>query len=284
MFDPSALKKRLILCLSLITTMLPLFSIAGCAGATAEQRAQHRPLAQRSRAKETADNADNYVWEGIHTRSYPDGKKAEKVEFKNGLKNGSYISWYKNGHKRLQCQFISNLLDGEVTAWFENGTKRFSVNYHHGKRQGGWIRYHEKGGILVSMHFDQDRLDGLVSSAFNHGYGNGSGMSYKINAIFKNGRIVGAFSLQHTDYDGHTIIAIGKISKTGVLKFDRKKNIELKANGKLVAIYGGATIEYHSLKDFFIQEINHQLLTKFSLDFCNHSENIWQCQFPRDTI
>lgn len=165
----------------------------------AETRETHFPNGQIAERYGLKEYDGRNVQHGMDTRWYLDGAKAEEVRFNNGRKNGLYTAWYENGQRKLQCRFRNGILADEVVAWFEDGRKRFSVNFASGKQQDQWIRYHEKGGIVASMNFDHDKLDGCLSAAFDHGYGNGSGMSYAIKAVFQNGVMVESFHLEHTD-------------------------------------------------------------------------------------
>lgn len=264
-----------------IVSMLSLLIFIGCADATIEKHFQNGQIAERYGLK--GYDGSN-VQHGMCTRWYPDGTKAEEVGFNNGRKNGTYTAWYENGQKKLQCRFRNDILDGEFAAWFEDGRKRLSVNYAAGKRHDKWIRYHEKGGIVASMNFDRDKLDGCLSAAFDRGYGSGSGMSYAIKAVFQNGVMVESFHLAYTDPYGHTVIVNGKLLENGGVKLDRQKNVKLASDGTLSVDYGRFRRTYHRLQEFFINEINRHVMTKFSLGFCNRSENIWPCQFPQDTI
>ena len=261
-----------------LVTILSLLVFTGCAGKT------EKPQPQNSNDKLEEHYGSN-VQHGIHIRLYPDGTKAEEVVFNNGRKNGTYTAWYKNGQKKLKCQFRNDILDGEVAAWFEDGRKRFSVYYANGKRHGRWIRYHEKhDAIVASMNFEHDQLDGVLSAAFEQGNGNGIGRSYVINSVFQDGILVESFHLAHTNTDGHTVIANGNLSDNNDVKFDKQKNITMDTDGTLHIDYGRFSKTYYSLQDFFISEINLHVVTKFSLDFCNGSENIWPCQFSQNTI
>jgi hypothetical protein len=181
----------------------------------AETRETHFPNGQIAERYGLKEYDSRNVRHGMYTRWYPDGTKAEEVGFNNGRKNGLYTAWYENDQKKLQCRFRNDILDGEVVAWFEDGRIRFSVNYADGKRQDQWIRYHEKGGIVASMNFDRDKLDGCLSAAFERGYGNGSGMSYVLTAVFQKGVMVELFHLAYTDPDGHTVIVNGKLLENG---------------------------------------------------------------------
>ena len=261
-----------------LASSLPLIANA------AETRITHFPNGQIVEQYGLREYDGSTVQHGMYTRWYPDCTKAEEVEFNNGRKNGLYTAWYENGQQKLQCRFRNGILDGEVVAWFEDGRKRFSVNYASGKRQDQWIRYHEKGGIVASMNFNQDILDGCQSAAFDRGYGNGSGMSYAIKAVFQNGVMVESFHLAHTDPYGHTVVVNGKLLKIGELIIDRQKNFKLADDGTLTVNYGRFRSTYHCLQEFFINEINRHVMMKFSLGFCNRSENIWPCKFPQGTI
>ncbi len=262
----------------MFAALMLLAIFAGCVGVTDEshfQNSQHG----------FSGNDGGDVQNGMRTRWYQNGTKAEEVELTNGRKTGTYTAWYKNGQVKLKCRFHNDNLDGEVAAWFEDGRKRFSVYYANGKRHGRWIRYHEKrSAVVASMGFDHDKLDGFLSAAYEQGNGNGIGRSYAINSVFQGGALVGSFHLAYTNTDGHTVIVKGKLSENGDVKFDKQKNVTMNADWTLSIDYGHAVKTYENLQEYFIAEINHHVVTKFSLDFCNRSENIWSCQFPLDTI
>jgi hypothetical protein len=264
-----------------MAAMVAPFIFAVSAGVTGESRVQSGQTAERYPGKKYDDSRGQH---GMRTRWYPNGSKAEEVGFNNGRKNGTYTAWYENGRKKLQCRFRNDILDGDVAAWFEDGRKRFSVYFTAGKRHAQWSRYREKGGIVASLNFNRDKLNGGLSAAFEHGHGNGSGRSYAIKAGFQNGVMVGSFHLAHTDPDGHTVIANGMLLENGGVKLDRQKNVELAVDNTLSVDDGRMRKTYPGVQEFFIEEINRHVMTKFSLDFCNHSENIWPCQFPQGTI
>jgi hypothetical protein len=277
----NSVKKKSYKIMFFMAAMLSLSIFAICAGLTSETQFQSNQISQQYALKEYDDSR---LRDGVHTRWYPNGIKAEEVRFNKGRKNGAYRAWYENGQKKLQCRFRNDILEGEVAAWFEGGRKRFSVHFTAGKRHDQWTRYHEKGGIVASLNFNRDKLDGGLSAAFERGYGNGSGMSYAIKAGFQNGVMVGSFHLAHTDPYGHTVIANGILLDNGGVKLDRQRNVELATDNTLSVDYGRFRKTYHRLQQFFIDEINRHVMTKFSLDFCNRSENIWPCQFPQGTI
>jgi len=258
--------------------MFLLTVFVACVGVNEELRHQNNQTG-------LTGNNGNDAQNGMRIRWYPNGTKAEAVEFDSGQKTGSYTAWYENGQVKLKCRFFNDILDGEVAAWFEDGRKRFSVYYVNGKRHGKWIRYHEKhDAIVASMNFEHDQLDGVISAAFEQGNGNGIGRSYVINSVFQEGVLVKSFHLAHTNTDGHTVISKGNLSDNNGVKFDKQKNVTMDTDGTLHIDFGHFSKTYYSLQDFFISEINLHVVTKFSLDFCNGSENIWPCQFSQNTI
>jgi hypothetical protein len=248
----------------------------GCVGITGAT--QNRPAGLNR-------NDNGVIRDGIRNRWYPSGAKAEAVTLKNGRKTGPYIAWYENGQMKLKSRFHDDALDGDVEAWFEDGRKRFTVSFVNGLRQGRWTRYHEKRDqIVASIGFSHDRLDGFLSTAFEQGNGNGSGRSYRIHSVFREGALVDSFHLVHTNTSGHTVIAIGQRSENGAVTFDKQKNVTMTADGSLIIDDGHGEKKYASLQDFFVAEINRHVVTKFSLDFCDSPENLWPCRFPKNTI
>ncbi len=222
---------------------------------------------------------------GKQSRWYHNGNKAEELELKNGSKSGIYTTWYENGQMKLKCRFINDILHGEVISWFEDGKKRFIVHFDNGKRHGEWIRYHEKRNTIVaSMNFVNDKLEGVLSAAYEQGNGNGTGRSFEIKSEFLNGELIHEFHFAYTNTDGHTLKAIGQISENGKPGMTREENITLANNGALKVNYGQYVKEFSSIQEFMITEINQHVVTKFSLDFCNGTENIWPCQFPKTGI
>jgi antitoxin component YwqK of YwqJK toxin-antitoxin module len=257
-------------------TLLVLF--AGCVAMTDKSNLQNNQTG-------LSGNDGSDIQNGMRTRWYQNGMKAEEVEFSDGRKTGNYTAWYENGQMKLKCRFHNDILDGEASAWFEDGRKRFLVHFTNGKRHGKWIRYHEKrDAVVASMSFNRDKLDGDLSAAYEQGNGNGIGRSYAINSVFQDGDLIESFRIAYTNVYGHAVMVDGKLSENGDVKFDKQKNITMKADGTLSIDYGHSVKSYKSLQDYFIAEINLRVMPKFSLDFCNRSENIWPCHFPLATI
>ncbi len=93
-----------------LVSSLPLIANA------AETRITHFPNDQIAEQYGLKEYDGSNTQHGMYTRWYPDGTKAEEVEFNNGRKNGLYTDWYENGQQKLQFRFRNNILDGEVVA------------------------------------------------------------------------------------------------------------------------------------------------------------------------
>ena len=263
---------------TIFIALLLLLLLFGCSGSPVKTTSR-----DNGNVPELKDSGE--IEDRTHFRWYPNGQKAEEIEFKNGLKNGSYTSWYENGRIKLKCFFNNDELDGEVESWFETGRKRFLVNFNQGRRNGQWIRYHEKRDrIVATMNYTEDKLNGVLSIAYEQGNGNGFGRSYAINSVFENGVLAESFSFSHTNIYGYTTAISGKISEKGDVTVTSQKNITLEKEGSLRVNHDGFSDSYLNLQKFFISEINQNVIPKYSLEFCDDSENIWPCQFPENRI
>jgi hypothetical protein len=249
--------------------------LIGCVHMTAAAQTQYRPV----------DSGSGDSQDGIQRRWYDNGMVAEALTVENGLKNGPYTTWYQNGQIQIKGRFWNDVLDGQLDAWFEDGRKRFTAFFVRGQRHGRWIRYHEKRDQIVAlMEFSHDRLDGIQSTSFEQGNGNGAGRSYWLHSIFRNGKLVESFHLVHTNVFGHPIIAIGQRLDSGEIVFERLKNGVATADGSLIVDEGDVEKAYSSFQDFIIAEINRHVVPKFSLDFCYRPQNRWPCRFPKTVI
>jgi signal peptidase I len=85
---------------------------------------------------------------GIWIFSKKDGSKI-KLEYKNNIKNGNFISYYSNGNKEFEVEYKNNIKNGNFISYYSNGNKKFKGLYKGGMKISEW-RYFDKNGKLVS--------------------------------------------------------------------------------------------------------------------------------------
>ncbi len=71
---------------------------------------------------------------GLHTERLVNGMKLE-VNYKDGMKDGKWITWYENGRKWTDRNYKDGKEDGKSTEWFANGQIKTEENYKDGKKE-----------------------------------------------------------------------------------------------------------------------------------------------------
>ena len=84
---------------------------------------------------------------------YPDGKLRMMGEFKNGKKEGHWISYYNNENKWSEGFYKDGINDGKTTTWHENGEKYYEGYYKKGERAGTWKFWDEKGIFVKEIEY-----------------------------------------------------------------------------------------------------------------------------------
>jgi antitoxin component YwqK of YwqJK toxin-antitoxin module len=86
---------------------------------------------------------------------YPNHQKYMEGEYKNGKREGKWISWNQNGNKWSEGTFKNGLDDGERIVYHENGQKFFEGNYTAGVKTGVWKFYDDKGNFVREENFSK---------------------------------------------------------------------------------------------------------------------------------
>ena len=74
-----------------------------------------------------------------------DGTEKLKENYKNGEKDGIWISWYENGQKRSEGTYETEIKHGLWTEWYENGQKRSEKTYKNSVNDELWTVWDENG-------------------------------------------------------------------------------------------------------------------------------------------
>jgi len=207
--------------------------------------------------------------EDVYRRWYSNGVLAEETVFAHGKKNGQHRLWYPNGNLKLTGSFIDDRLDGECLAWYENGKSRLAIRFDQGQRTGEWIRTGEKVGVVARVSFRDNRLNGPLTVLVNRGYGNGSGRSLEIQALFHMGRLVSSFRFKEADSSGNNLLLAGAILADGRPQLDEVKNLVFHSGGSLTSRLGDVETSYADLDHFFSSKIANRVMPMFTLEFCD---------------
>ena len=84
---------------------------------------------------------------------YPDGQIRMEGEYKNGMKNGRWISYYNNGNRWSEGYYKKNINEGKTITWHENGQKYYQGYYKNGERKGKWKFWDENGKLIKEIDY-----------------------------------------------------------------------------------------------------------------------------------
>lgn len=91
------------------------------------------------------------------TLYYSNHQKYMEGEYKNGKRDGKWISWFQNGNKWSVGYFTEGLDDGERTVYYEDGKKYFYGKYKDGKKIGIWKFWDEEGKLTKEENCDNNQ-------------------------------------------------------------------------------------------------------------------------------
>ena len=92
--------------------------------------------------------------EMIRETSYYENKQMQMDgEYKNGKRNGLWVSWYTNGKKWSEGAYKNGKSEGRRATYFENGKIRYEGSYKNDQRVGKWRFYDETGKLLAEQDF-----------------------------------------------------------------------------------------------------------------------------------
>lgn len=203
-----------------------------------------------------------FLKNGVYTRWYPDGVKAEELRYKKGKKSGHYVDWYKNRVKKSEGNYINDEKDGAWTTWFTTNEIKMSASYNKGKRSGEWIRYKDQGDVLVKVNFNNSQIEGKIDYEFiEHQYTQYE-HKFKLSCTLKDGIPVGEFKIVEK-YGKNNMMAAGKFLDNGTVEFTEKKNIEIAADGKITILFQGEKKTFDNFRFYILKEINDEVMKNF---------------------
>ncbi|MEI8007035.1 MAG: hypothetical protein WCI48_12580 [Bacteroidota bacterium] len=73
--------------------------------------------------------------------------------YKDGKRDGAWVSWYENGKKWSEGSFKNGKSEGKRITYFENGKIRYEGAYKSDQRVGKWRFYDETGKLLTEQDY-----------------------------------------------------------------------------------------------------------------------------------
>ena len=102
----------------------------------------------------SATSIKNGLLEDSTVIYYASGKLKEKRSYREGQKNGLWVTWDEGGSKTAEANFKNGRKDGFWFIWDEHGVKRYEMFYINGEKKGEWIIRDENGNIVSREVFN----------------------------------------------------------------------------------------------------------------------------------
>ena len=83
--------------------------------------------------------------EGPFVAWYPDGRKREAGQYRNGREEGPWVRWHTTGALAEAGVYRDGRREGRWTFWFENGEKARAAEYQADASVGIWRRWNLRG-------------------------------------------------------------------------------------------------------------------------------------------
>ena len=119
-------------------TLITFFTVLFCLTSSVSWSFEYKDLVER---------------DGIYYKKFTDvpftGKTTgqEQGSFKNGKKDGSWISYHENGQLEFEGNYKNDKKEGSWVRYWDDGQLKFKGDYKNGRREGYWIVFSYDGQL-----------------------------------------------------------------------------------------------------------------------------------------
>lgn len=126
-------------------------------------------IAQKKVPAENLDDNNGLIYErytmepftGFGVTAHRNGKKKERVPFKDGKMHGVAKEWDVEGRLVLQVKYENGKKHGKEIQHYKTGRKKLEINYQNGVPHGMVIEYHRNGQIMSKGEFLNGQYQGV---------------------------------------------------------------------------------------------------------------------------
>ncbi len=94
--------------------------------------------------------------EGPWVSYHENGQFGGKGTFKDGKEDGSWVYYHENGKVSMKLTYVEGKLDGPFVSYYENGRLQEQGTLKDGKREGPYVNYWENGKLVVKGTYKND--------------------------------------------------------------------------------------------------------------------------------
>ena len=79
-----------------------------------------------------------------------------KGDYKNGNKEGYWVTYYPNGKLKEECNYDNRNYEGKYKTYYSSGKLESEGNYRNNLKNGYWVNYFEDGRISEECNYKND--------------------------------------------------------------------------------------------------------------------------------
>ena len=98
---------------------------------------------------------------GTVIKKHSNGKIAEKIVLKNGLRNGNWSQWWSNGQLEYESECKDGMVHGRTRYWYKNGQLKLSAFYKNNERNGLGETWYENGQLQGQIWYVDDKAQNI---------------------------------------------------------------------------------------------------------------------------
>ena len=95
---------------------------------------------------------------GIAKAYYAGKQVVEEINWKDGLREGSWVQYFDDGIVKLKGTYNNDLKEGPITVFYPTGQKFNTGQYLNGYPEGKWLSYDLDGKLLSTDIYDHGVL------------------------------------------------------------------------------------------------------------------------------
>ena len=137
--------------MSMKTFIITFFTVLFCLTSSVGWSLEYKDLVER---------------DGLFYKKFSDvpftGKTAgqEQGSFKNGKRDGSWLSYWANGKLKSKGNYKNDNLEGSWTEYYDNGQLFYKGKYKDWLEEGYWVMYWENGQLKSKGNYKRGSQEG----------------------------------------------------------------------------------------------------------------------------
>ena len=114
--------------------------------------------AKKERAKSSDQKAEPKAEVKTDKKSPPEVRLVVEGTYKDGRRDGPWITYHPNGQKAAETLMKADRKDGKEQTWFPSGKKMLEAEYKNGLLHGIATMWNEQGAVVLTREYKEGKL------------------------------------------------------------------------------------------------------------------------------